>query len=410
MLLQQVDDALQLFRLAGGGAPLAIDALYLHIPFCFHKCHYCDFYSIVDDRDRQTQFVDRMIGEIAALAPLVASPISTLFVGGGTPTLLRPDLWQRLLPELHSRFNLTRLTEFTVEANPETLTPELLAILTAGGVNRISIGCQSFNPIHLKTLERWHDPASVTRAVGLARSAGLTNLNLDLIFAIPGQTLPQWLDDLDRALALEPDHLSCYSLMYEPNTALTKKLQLGLLTECDESLEAAMYEATVDRLAAAGFQHYEISNWARRARPGSCPGSSAADGAPASAPRRCHHNMLYWLNGNYLAIGPSASGHVAGYRWKNIPHLGRYLATAGPSPVQDVEKLDDQASIGEQIMLRLRLIEGVERHWLEPRLNESRRRAIDEQHQLGLLHITDTHIRLTQRGLLLADEVIAQLL
>ena len=406
----QTADAASLLR--SRETPPRVRGLYLHIPFCFHKCHYCDFYSIVDDRDRQAVFVDRMIDEMAALGPLirgVEGPIETIFTGGGTPTLLAAPLWVKLIEALRRHFDVSGVAEFTVEANPETVTAELLDVLVDGGVNRMSVGCQSFDPRHLKTLERWHDPRNVERAVQLARAAGITNLNLDLIFAIPGQTLADWQSDLERALALGPMHLSCYSLMYEPNTAITKKLEMGMLEACDEDLEAAMYEHTIDRLREAGFEHYEISNWALTPSPSQGEGRGEGHLSSRRA-ARCRHNMLYWLNENWLAVGPSASGHVNGVRWKNLPHLGRYLASTGGSPIQDVEQLDPGASIGEQLMLRLRLIEGVELDWLEPRMTPERAAAIERHTAAGLLEQTTTHLRLTRRGLLLADDVIADLL
>ena len=381
----------------------AVTGLYLHVPFCFHKCYCCDFYSIVDDRDRQAAFTRRMTAEIAELGPLAPAPIRTIFVGGGTPTLLRAELWADLLQALRGAFDLSRLDEFTVEANPETVTDALLAALAGGGVNRLSMGAQSFNPAHLKTLERWHDPASVAAAMRAARRAGITNVNLDLISGIPGQTLDAWLADLDAALALEPAHLSCYSLTYEPNTALTKKLALGQIERIDEGLEAAMFEATIDKLAAAGFEHYEVSNFARKHTHGAA--------APGGRHFRCRHNLMYWENGQWLAIGPSASGHVDGVRWKNVPHLGRYLAPGSRgTPIQDVEKLDPDDSIGEQLMLRLRLIEGAPNDWLNGVLSRERRRAIDDLIERGLLERTLAHVRLTRRGLLLADAVISELL
>ncbi len=190
-------------------SPGTIRGVYLHIPFCFHKCHYCDFYSIVDSADRQGQFVRRMVGEIRALTAGRTIRPQTFFVGGGTPSLLAWELWETLLATLRTAFDLSGLREFTVECNPETVTQELLRTLAGGGVNRLSFGAQSFNPTHLKTLERWHDPANVGRAVGMARKAGLSNLNLDLIFAIPGQSLAQWREDLRQALDLEPTHISC---------------------------------------------------------------------------------------------------------------------------------------------------------------------------------------------------------
>ena len=368
-----------------------VAGLYIHIPFCFHKCHYCDFYSIVDERGRQAVFTERLIEEARVMGPLVKGPIRTIFAGGGTPTLLRPELWERLLAALHEAFDLTEMTEFTIEANPETVTPALLKTLSAGGVNRMSIGAQSFDPRQLKALERWHDPANVERAVRLARAEGIESVSIDLIFAIPGQSMDDWRADLQRALALEPDHLSCYGLTYEPNTPLAKKLERGRIDLCEENIEAAMYEHTIDTLAAAGYEQYEVSNFAR-------------------PHRRCEHNLIYWRSENWLALGPSASGHIDGVRWKNVPHLGRYLASAGGPPIRDVERLDPDARLGEQLMLRLRLRDGAERGWLEPRLDERRRRVVDEQIATGLLERTADHLRLTHRGLMLADSVVAELL
>ena len=377
-----------------------VTGLYLHVPFCFHKCHYCDFYSIVDDRGRQTAFARRMSEEIRDLGRVRPGlGIETIFVGGGTPTLLRADLWRQILAALDESFDLSSLAEFTVEANPETVTDELLEVLVAGGVNRMSIGAQSFNEAHLKTLERWHDPRKVEVAVNMARRAGIDNINLDLIFAVPGQTLDEWANDLQTALALEPTHLSCYSLTYEPNTAMTKKLAMGLIEPADEAVEAAMFEHTIDTLTAAGFEHYEVSNFARKGtEPRQNPKSN-----------RCQHNLMYWLNGQWLAIGPSASGHVAGVRWKNLPHLGKYLASE-QTPIQDVEQLDREASIGEQLMLRLRLIDGVPWDWCERALSRERLGTVDRLIADGSLERTAMHLRLTRRGLMIADSVIGELL
>lgn len=405
-------------------APVHAAGLYLHVPFCFHKCHYCDFYSIVDDHDRQRAFTDRLIAELRAVGPLLSRDetrgIQTIFVGGGTPTLLKPEHWARLLGALRDAVDLSHLREFTVEANPETLTADLLGVLVAGGVNRISIGAQSFKPRHLKTLERWHDPRNVVRSVELCHAAGVGNVNLDLIFAIPGQNVAEWESDLDTALSLGPTHLSCYSLMFEPNTALTKKLRLGLVQRSPEEVEAAMFRATVHRLTDAGFEHYEVSNFAqfrtRNAERGTAEaGPASGSTVPSSefrVPRsfRCRHNLLYWLNENWIALGPSGSGHVAGLRWKNRPHLGQYLASTGGSPVQDVERLDPDASAGEQIMLRLRLLEGAPLDWLEPRLTPARRDAIDSLLATGLLERAAGHLRLTPAGLMVADSVFAELL
>ena len=378
-------------------APSRVDALYAHVPFCFHKCHYCDFYSIVEnssgDEDRQAVFTDALIAELSYWTQRGTVRPRTIFVGGGTPTLLRVDLWDRLLRAMADSGVLAEVTEFTVEANPETVTPELMRRLAAGGVNRVSMGAQSFQPALLKTLERWHDPASVGRAMAITRDAGITNLNLDLIFAIPGQDLALLDADLDAALALAPNHLSAYNLMYEPNTALTSKLRLGRIRPVEEDLEAQMYERVLQRLADAGYEHYEISNWAK-------PGA------------RCAHNLAYWRNENWLAVGPSASGHLDGYRWKNEAHLGRYLAGAPTPPRVDEEHLDESRRLGEQLMLRLRVREGVELSWLAANLppGDERHRTIDELVAIGMLERTATHLRLTHRGLFVADAVIAKLI
>ncbi len=380
-----------------GALETALDGLggvYVHIPFCFHKCHYCDFYSIVDPR-RPQAFVRRLIEEVTAISAYVRAPLETIFIGGGTPTLLPVDLLADLLGAIADRLPRRPDAEFTVEANPETVTAPLVEVLAEGGVNRVSIGAQSFDPRHLKALERWHEPASVERSVDLVRSAGIDNINLDLIFAIPGQTLGDWLADLDEALRLEPSHLSCYGLMYEPNTPLTARLRAGRIRRVDDELEAAMYEATLDRLAGAGFEHYEISNWAR-------PG------------RRCRHNLLYWTNRQWWPLGPSAAGHVAGTRWKNVPNLGAYLKHRPWPPIQDVERLDDDGRAGEELMLGLRLIDGIARDRLEALLALGRRggeraAAIEGHVDGGRLEERGGRLRLTRTGLLLADSVLADL-
>ena len=299
---------------------------------------------------------------------------------------------------------LDHVGEFTVEANPETVSPDLMRRLVAGGVNRVSIGAQSFNPALLKTLERWHDPASVARAVATVRDAGIDNVNLDLIFAIPDQT-PTMLDaDLDRLLELEPDHVSCYSLIFEPDTALTTKLAREKSRALDEDLERAMYERVIDRLAAAGFEHYEVSNWAR--------GKLETRNSKLEWGNRCAHNLAYWTNRNWLGLGPAAASHVNGRRWKNQPHLLRYISESPRPPTMDHEQLDADASRGEQLMLRLRLLEGAPLNWLNALLppDDPRRATIEELTDIGMLERTATHLRLTRRGLFVADTVLGKLL
>ena len=361
-------------------------SLYIHVPFCFHKCHYCDFYSLVDTRDRQQPFTERLVAELEALSSY-AGPLESLFVGGGTPTLLRPELWRELLSTLRDRFDLAA-AEFTVECNPETASAELFDILVGGGVNRISIGAQTFNTAHLKTLERWHDPANVGRAVQLAREAGIGRQSIDLICAIPGQTLIEWRQDLEHALDLGVTHLSCYALTYEPNTAMTARLKRGDFTPADEDLEADMLELTLATLRDAGFERYEVSNYAR-------PGDA------------CRHNLAYWRQEPWLAAGPSASGHVAGWRWKNVPRLDSYLGeplTVGLPPAVDVEPPDERRALAERLMTGLRLSEGIDARGLPATLHTLAR----QQHERGFLLMDGDRWRLTDAGMMLADGIAAE--
>jgi oxygen-independent coproporphyrinogen-3 oxidase len=432
--------------LAGPHPP--VRALYVHVPFCFHKCHYCDFYSIVDGGreagreggDRQEVFVERLIAELTALAPAAAGlPLETIFVGGGTPSLLRPDLWRRLGGAIGDLFDLSHIRgtglqargaglwpvtngsklsesappsepanpgEWTVECNPESASPELLHILAEIGVNRVSIGAQSFNPRHLKTLERWHDPANVARALENAAAAGIQRRSTDLIFAIPGQTVEEWGADLDTALSLGVTHLSCYNLTYEPNTAMTQRLRMGQFEPIDDETEADMYALTLERIRAAGFERYEVSNFAK-------PGEES------------QHNLVYWRHGQWLAAGPSAGGHVwagpdmsaGSHRWKNLPRLSDWLESRGLSPVIDYEAPDPLRAVQERIMMGLRVREGIDGAAIvadgeaaSAGAGERLKRAADRLAGRGWLEMQERAWRLTEAGFFYTDGAAAELM
>ncbi len=399
-------------------------SLYIHVPFCFHKCHYCDFYSIVDTQDRQEAFTDRLIRELRALAPYSAGqPLQTIFVGGGTPSLLRVPLWERILTCLSQAFDLSAiqataasppsgvpwpdsLPEFTVECNPETVTGELMDTLRAGGVTRVSMGAQSFDARHLKTLERWHDPENVPRALELARAAGIRRQSIDLIFGVPGQTLADWESDLARGLSLGTEHLSCYSLTYEPQTAMTARLKRGEFTPADEDVEVEMHHAAWRAVRSAGMDRYEVSNFAR-------PGA------------QCRHNLAYWRQESWLAAGPSASGHllsadgVSGYRWKNIPRLDDYLTrtdASGTACLADHELPDPARALREVIMTGLRLSEGLDAHTLlaradslTPGAGERLAASAKSMAARGLLFPDHNRWRLTDQGILFADGLAVEM-
>ncbi len=389
--------------LAGVGP--AARSLYIHIPFCFHKCHYCDFYSFVDSRDQQAAFTDALATELRFLGTF-SDRLDTIFVGGGTPSLLRVDLWDRLLESLHSHFRVSSGAEFTVECNPETVSPELMRALKGGGVTRVSVGAQSFEPRHLKTLERWHDPANVSRALELARDAGIERRSIDLIYGIPGQTLDEWKRDLDTALAMPIEHLSCYALTYEPNTPMTARMERGEFARTDEDLEVAMSDHTVITVRSSGFERYEVSNYARRELPG---GGDA----------RCAHNMVYWRSGDWLAAGPSASAHVAGHRWKNVPRLGDWLDAVrtggGASAIVDHEPPDARRDLADRLMMGIRIAEGLAWEDIAGRADSlgcraQLERAVELVRARGWVERTETHIRLTDAGFHFADGVASNLI
>lgn len=392
-----------------------VGSLYIHVPFCAHRCHYCDFYSIVDTRDRADAFIDRLIAELAAQAPAshtegVPQPLDSIFIGGGTPTLLPVPLWDRLLHAIEELFDLSKIRsgagEWTVECNPETASSELFDRLVIGGVNRLSMGAQSFNPDLLARLDRRHNPQNVYRALDLARQAGLCRSSIDLIFAIPGQSLEQWDADLRTAIELGTTHLSAYNLTYEPNTPLTARLRRGEFEPTPEDLEIEMFEHTGRVLAQAGLPRYEVSNFAK-------PG------------HECRHNLAYWRQHPWLAAGPSASGHLlagstrqkGSHRWKNTPRLDSYLqqSTQGFAPVCDYEPPNDRRLLIELIMTGLRLAEGLDRRDVlagAERLGAGSAllEAARTHEDAGRLLVRQGRWVLSEAGLLFADGIASDLM
>jgi oxygen-independent coproporphyrinogen-3 oxidase len=374
-----------------------VRSLYVHVPFCFHKCHYCDFYSITHQSpQRMERFVDLILCEADHWnRPPVTLRPRTVFFGGGTPTLLPVETMSRLLAGLRERFDFSDVAEWTIEANPATVTREYCETLRAAGVDRLSFGAQSFDPRELKTLERHHDPDDVPRSVDIARSAGFTRLNVDLIFAIPGQTLDSWSDSLARAIALGTPHISAYGLTYEPNTPIAVKRRLGQLVQAEESLELEMLRHTRRRLAEVGRPPYEISNF-------------------ASPGEECRHNLVYWTGGDYIGLGPSAASHVQGWRWKNRPHLGEWerAAEADLLPAIEVERLSPSRRAGELAMLLLRLSRGLNYDDFAARTGVDAgvvwRDPIDRFTRAGLLAGDDRGFRLTEAGVAVADALAAE--
>ncbi|MCB9867157.1 MAG: radical SAM family heme chaperone HemW [Phycisphaerales bacterium] len=370
--------------------------LYLHWPYCTTKCGYCDFYS-VPQGDADLSRTARALCQELSLRLAGAGPqVRTVFFGGGTPTTMAAPLLAEVLAAIHEAVTSDAPVEFTVEANPATVDAAKAQVLRDCGVDRISLGAQSFHHAELAFLERLHDPAVIPVAVRVLRDGGIANINLDLIFGVPGQTLASWRESLLRALALGPQHLACYGLTYEPNTALTQRLRQGAITPCDDGFEAEQYALAIEVLAEAGFEHYEISNFA-------LPG------------RRCAHNLIYWHNAPYLAVGPSASGFTGTERYKNIAQHGEYVrrVEAGEDPAADHEEVGRATVALETLMMGMRLVEGFDlaefagRTGYDLRILAAERLA--SMQTQGLAEIRGETLVLTRRGLLLADGIIAEL-
>ncbi len=374
--------------------------IYVHVPFCSTKCHYCDFYSVADQLHQSGTYLDALDREFDLQTGHFGVPEpETIFIGGGTPTLLTPSHLARLLEIVRRHLKTTRLVEFTVEANPNTFDAQRATVLKQAGVNRISFGAQSFIPEELVALQREHSPEDVPRAVDFARAAGITRINLDLIFGIPGQNLASLETSLRRAVALNPEHLSCYNLTYEPNTPLAARRARGDIAPLDEALELAMFRHVQTMLTQHGFTRYEISNYAR-------------------AGAECQHNLHYWRGAFYLGFGPSAAGHHSGWRWKNSASLNRYtqaLIRAAPClPIASRERLTGWARWGELAMLRLRLSAGLQYGPFQRQTGVDTRALLAgvrrKYEGLGLLNATPDALALTDAAVPVSDTILADVL
>jgi putative oxygen-independent coproporphyrinogen III oxidase len=375
--------------------------VYLHVPFCRVRCGYCDFNTYTADEVRgvkQSDFADQAIAEIALAARVLSDsglpprPVSTVFFGGGTPTLLPTDDLARMLAAVRDTFTLAPRAEVTTEANPDSIDAAGLERLAAAGFTRVSVGMQSAVPHVLAVLERTHNPENVPRVVAAAKAAGL-HVSLDLIYGTPGETEDDWQRSLDAALACEPDHLSAYALIVEEGTKLARQIARGEVPPVDDDLHAAFYEVADSRLTAAGYTWYEVSNWSRN---------------PA---QRSRHNRAYWLGHDWWGVGPGAHSHVGGVRWWNVKHPAAYAdrLAHGLSPAAGRETLDAETQRVERVLLQTRLVEGLPTDALTPLGRRAVAQLIaDELVEPGpALRGT---IVLTLRGRLLADGVVRRLL
>jgi putative oxygen-independent coproporphyrinogen III oxidase len=368
--------------------------LYVHLPFCSHRCGYCDFVTLVGRRDQHETYVDAVLGELELERSVLAGRLDTAFLGGGTPTFTEPSALRRLLR------GLPAAEEVTVEANPETVTAEVASLLAEEGVTRVSIGAQSFQPHVLKTLERQAAPEDVRRAVHVLRVVQIDNISLDLIYGVPGQG-PADLDaDLREALALEPEHLSCYELEAKPGTRFTHSHGEELRRQAD-AMEG-YFEQVVAQLTAAGYRWYETANFCR-------PPESAA-----GRDLRARHNLAYWVGRDYLGLGIGAVSTIGSERTRNTPRLGRYVQalTGGQRPPRETEVLADEVRRQERVMLGLRLDEPLALAEVGDAVDLGAARRLE---RLGLARLgtaarTGRTLSLTRRGRFLGGGVTVDLL
>lgn len=370
---------------------------YLHVPFCASRCGYCDFNTYtareLGGGGSQASYAETAVREVLLARRVLGEldrPVDTVFFGGGTPTLLPAADLGRMLAAVRDEFGLAPDAEVTTEANPESVDPAYLDELRAVGFNRVSFGMQSASSHVLKILDRQHTPGRALQAVKEATAAGFEHVNLDLIYGTPGESLDDWRASLESALSAQPDHVSAYALIVEDGTQLARRIRRGELPMPDDDDLADKYVLADELLSAEGLRWYEVSNWAR---------STAA---------RCRHNELYWRGDTWWGIGPGAHSHVAGTRWWNVKHPTAYAErlNTNQSPAQARETLDEETRRIERVLLEVRLEAGLPREVLD----EPGRAAADQVVEDGLAVMNGDRLVLTDRGRLLADAVVRDLL
>ncbi len=385
-------------------------SLYIHVPFCKHRCYYCDFITFSGKESVIPAYVDALIREFRVVTNNSRSiTVHSIYFGGGTPSLISALLFEKILDAISDLFDLCENCEITIEANPGSLTHNYLKELVQLGVNRLSLGVQSTDPIELRKLDRVHDVSDTLKAVGLAREAGIKNLSFDMIFGLPGQRNDGWINSLKRAISLKPEHLSLYSLIIEPATPLGQWYRKGMIEVKNEDREADMYENAMRLLAESGYQHYEISNWAA---------------CESSKDFQCRHNLQYWHNQPYLGFGVGAHGYADGTRTENTTSIHDYIKRLSrtnslkllfPNSPANIssEAVDHQTQMKDFMMLGLRLVEeGVSADRFEQLFNQSMTAVFKDEItnllKLGLIEwgdMDEKKLRLTKYGVMVANQV-----
>lgn len=375
--------------------------LYIHIPFCAKKCGYCDFTSLVGNGTQIDDYLSYLDKEFSLYkAGNLIDDIETIFIGGGTPSILSAGQLERLFSIIGENVDLSKLREYTMESNPGSLTRDKLELMKAGGLNRLSIGLQASQDHLLKFLERIHTYEEFLESYRLARLVGFDNINIDLMFAFQGQTLEDWRETLERVVSLEPDHISAYSLIIEEGTKFFNMYEDGSLTDYDEYEYVQMYRYTIDYLADKGYGQYEISNFAKQ-------------------DKECRHNLIYWDDREYYGLGLGSSGYLGGKRYTNYKNMFNYYKKldAGERPIDFEETISNREKLNEYLILGLRKIEGISRTKYLDRLkkiDEDKYREnieiINSYIESGHIIQEGDHIRLGQTGLEISDTISLDLL
>lgn len=372
------------------------ESLYIHVPFCATKCHYCAFNTYAFHKEQAYHYLEALRTEME-LYSLDSDGLKTVFIGGGTPSILSAESLERLFGHLHTVFEVHRAAEITVECNPGTVDRQKLEVMRSGGVNRLSFGVQAMDDATLEQLGRIHTVDEVLQSYDLARGVGFDNINLDLIFALPNQTVEEWKTCLNKAAALQPEHISAYSLMLEEGTVFYESWRTGELQRLSDVVEAEMYQFTIEMLIHHGYQHYEISSFSK----------------PSCAVK---HNLVYWDNRAYIGLGPGACGYINGTRYSNIRGVGDYIESLKQDrkPIADSEQLTGRDEKAETIILSLRKRDGIREEDYQRRFSELIETEFEDvlNKWIGrnLLEWQGDNLRLTKRGLFLANEVFVDFL
>ena len=373
-----------------------VESLYIHVPFCATKCYYCAFNTYAFHKEQAHHYLEALRSEME-LYRLDSSRLKTVFIGGGTPSILSTESLDMLLMHLHTVFEVDRGAEVTVECNPGTVDRQKLELMRSGGVNRLSFGVQAMDDATLWEIGRIHTVDEAIQSYELARGVGFDNINLDLIFAVPNQTVEEWKACLKEVISLQPEHISACSLMIEEGTVFYESWRTGKLQRLSNEVEAEMYRATIDTLTDHGYQHYEISSFAK----------------PRCAAK---HNLVYWDNHSYIGMGPGACGYINGVRYSNIRGVQDYVESLkqGRKPVADSEQLTGRDEKAETIILGLRKREGIRELDYQRRFGESIEEefedVLDKWIDINLLDWKGEYLRLTRQGLFLANEVFVDFL